>query len=139
MNIDFSHIIAEELDVAAKYVANTIKLLEEGATIPFISRYRKEATGGLDEVKVHDVKLRYEALMALEKRKATILDAIEQQGKLTAELKRRIEETLDSVVLEDIYMPFRPKRRTRAQIAIERGLGAVGQNEYVAKACQILI
>ncbi len=122
MNVDFSHIIAEELDVAAKYVANTIKLLEDGATIPFISRYRKEATGGLDEVKVHDVKLRYEALVALEKRKATILDAIEQQGKLTAELKRRIEETLDSVVLEDIYMPFRPKRRTRAQIAIERGL-----------------
>lgn len=122
MNVDFSHIIAEELDVAAKYIANTIKLLEDGATIPFISRYRKEATGGLNEVKVHDVKLRYEALVALEKRKATILDVIEQQGKLTAELKRRIEETLDSVVLEDIYMPFRPKRRTRAQIAIEREL-----------------
>lgn len=122
MNADFSKIIAGEFGLAYGNVANTIKLLEDGATIPFISRYRKEATGGLDEVKIHDIKLRYDALVALEKRKLTVISTIEEQGRLTPELRQRIESTFDCVELEDIYLPYRPKRRTRAQIAIERGL-----------------
>ena len=122
MTNDYSSIIAQELNIPRKSVAATIKLLDDGATIPFISRYRKEATGALDEVGVHNVQLRYEALKALAKRKETILDTIKEQGKLTAELKRRIEETLDSATLEDLYMPFRPRRRTRAQMAAEKGL-----------------
>lgn len=122
MVADFSKIIAGELGVCPQNVANTVKLLEDGATIPFISRYRKEATGGLDEVKVHDIKLRYDALVAIEKRKLTVIATIEEQGKLTPELRKRIESTFDSVELEDIYLPYRPKRRTRAQIAVERGL-----------------
>lgn len=122
MTNDYSSIIAQELNIPRKSVAATIKLLDDGATIPFISRYRKEATGALDEVGVHNVQLRYEALKALAKRKDTIIDTIKEQGKLTAELKRRIEETLDSATLEDLYMPFRPRRRTRAQMAAEKGL-----------------
>ncbi|WP_303741676.1 Tex-like N-terminal domain-containing protein, partial [uncultured Muribaculum sp.] len=122
MTNDYSSIIAQELNIPRKSVAATIKLLDDGATIPFISRYRKEATGALDEVGVHNVQLRYEALKALTKRKETIIDTIKEQGKLTADLKRRIEETLDSATLEDLYMPFRPRRRTRAQMAAEKGL-----------------
>lgn len=120
MTNDYSSIIAQELNIPRKSVAATIKLLDDGATIPFISRYRKEATGALDEVGVHNVQLRYEALKALTKRKETIIDTIKEQGKLTADLKRRIEETLDSATLEDLYMPFRPRRRTRAQMAAEK-------------------
>ncbi|MCM1332825.1 MAG: RNA-binding transcriptional accessory protein [Bacteroides sp.] len=119
---DFSKIIAGELGLDHKSVSNTLKLLDDGATIPFISRYRKEATGGLDEVKVHDIKLRYDSLVNIEKRKETILSTIGQLGKLTPELEKRIAETFDSAQLEDIYMPFRPKRRTRAKVAVDRGL-----------------
>lgn len=122
MITDFSKMIADSFGLDQKCVANTIKLLDEGATIPFISRYRKEATGGLDEVKIHDIKLRYESLMNIEKRKGTIISTIEELGQLTPELRKRIEATFDLAILEDIYLPFRPKRRTRAKIALDRGL-----------------
>ncbi len=122
MITDFSKMIADSFGLDQKCVANTIKLLYEGATIPFISRYRKEATGGLDEVKIHDIKLRYESLMNIEKRKSTIISTIEELGQLTPELRKRIEATFDLAILEDIYLPFRPKRRTRAKIALDRGL-----------------
>ena len=122
MSIDASTIIASEFNLAKKSVAATIRLLDDGCTIPFISRYRKEATGALDEVMVHNIKLRYDALTALAKRKETVIDTIKEQGKMTPELKKRIEETLDPIVLEDIYMPFKPRRRTRAQMAVEKGL-----------------
>ena len=116
------NIISKELGLAADKVRNVVDLLENGATIPFIARYRKEATGSMDEVAVGDVKERYERLKALVQRKATIVATIEEQGKLTEELKRRIDGCFDAVELEDIYLPYKPKRRTRATVARERGL-----------------
>lgn len=121
MEIFFS-LIAKSLSLSEKQVSNTIKLFDEGATIPFISRYRKEATGGLDEIKVADIKEQYEKLTETQKRKQTILNTIEEQGKLTDELKRRIDESWSLTELEDIYLPYKPKRRTRAEIAREKGL-----------------
>lgn len=122
MALDIKQIIAQELKLELRQVIATIKLLEEGATIPFISRYRKEQTGMLDEVAVFNIQQRHNALQELEKRKIYILETIEQQGKLTDELRTRIETTVDATELEDIYVPFKPKRRTRAAIARERGL-----------------
>lgn len=121
MEIFFS-LISKSLSLTLKQVSNTIKLLDEGATIPFISRYRKEATGGLNEVQVADIKEQYEKLTETEKRKQTILSTIEEQGKLTDELKQRIEASWSLTELEDIYLPYKPKRRTRAEIAREKGL-----------------
>ena len=115
-------IISEELNLSIKQVAATIRLLDDGATIPFISRYRKEATGSLDEVAIRNIQLRNQELQDIIKRKEYILETIEAQGKLTFELKERINTTLDAAVLEDIYLPYKPKRRTRAAIARERGL-----------------
>ncbi len=121
MEIFFS-LIAKSLSLTLKQVSNTIKLLDEGATIPFISRYRKEATCGLNEVQVADIKEQYEKLTETEKRKQTILSTIEEQGNLTDELKQRIEASWSLTELEDIYLPYKPKRRTRAEIAREKGL-----------------
>lgn len=115
-------IIAQELNLKIGQVRNTVKLLNEGATVPFISRYRKEMTESLDEIQVTDIRDRLNNLTELQKRKETILATIEEQGKLTDELRKRIEGCYDSVELEDIYLPYRPKRRTRATIACERGL-----------------
>lgn len=115
-------IIEKALDLASWQVRNTLKLLEGGATIPFISRYRKEATGGLDEVKIADISNWLDKLKDISKRKDTILSTIEEQGKLTEELKLRIENCWDSTELEDIYLPYKPKRKTRAEAARQRGL-----------------
>jgi uncharacterized protein len=122
MQTIYTKIIAQSLSVAERYVSKTIDLLNDGATIPFISRYRKEATGGLDEVAVNDIKQQYEKLCELTKRKDTVLNAIEEQGKLTPELKSVIENCWDSTQLEDIYLPYKPKRHTRAEIARKKGL-----------------
>lgn len=122
MSSELFSIIAGEMNILRKQVSATVKLLDDGATIPFISRYRKEATGGLDEVAVHNIQLRYEALTSLMKRKEMIIETIKGQGKLTPELQKKIEETLDPSVLEDIYLPFKPRRRTRALMAAEKGL-----------------
>lgn len=119
---DIVTIISEELNLSNKQVTATIRLLDDGATIPFISRYRKEATGSLDEVAIRNIQLRNQELQDIIKRKEYILETIEAQGKLTPELKERINTTLDAAVLEDIYLPYKPKRRTRAAIARERGL-----------------
>lgn len=116
------NIIAKELGLQVRAVENTLQLLDEGCTIPFISRYRKEKTGGLDEVQIGSISQMYDKLKELQKRKETVLKTIEEQGKLTQELKKRIEECWDSTLLEDIYLPFKPKRRTRAQVAREQGL-----------------
>ena len=118
----FISLISKSLSIGAKQVENTIKLLEEGATIPFISRYRKEMTGSLDELQVGAVSDMLSKLKEIEKRKATILSTIEQQEKLTPELKSKIEASWDAIELEDIYLPFKPKRRTRAEMAKEKGL-----------------
>ena len=114
--------IAAELKLPAHRIANTLKLLQGGATIPFISRYRKEATGGLDEVQIGDIQTRYEKLCELSKRKETVLSTIEEQGKLTPELKARISACWNATELEDIYLPFKPKRKTRAEAARAKGL-----------------
>lgn len=119
---EFSQMIAAELKLPAHRIANTLKLLQGGATIPFISRYRKEATGGLDEVQIGDIQTRYEKLCELSKRKETVLSTIEEQGKLTPELKARISACWNATELEDIYLPFKPKRKTRAEVARAKGL-----------------
>ena len=118
----FSQMIATALKLPVHRVENTLKLLQGGATIPFISRYRKEATGGLDEVQIGDIHTRYEKLCELAKRKETVLSTIEEQGKLTDTLCERISNCWDATELEDIYLPFKPKRKTRAEAARQKGL-----------------
>ena len=118
----FSRMIATALNIAVHQVENTLCLLNGGATIPFISRYRKEATGGLDEVQIGEIKERYDKLTETAKRKETILKTIDEQGKLTADLKKRIDACWDATELEDIYLPYKPKRKTRAEVARQKGL-----------------
>lgn len=122
MNAIFARIIAGELQISEQQTFATIKLLDEGCTIPFIARYRKEATGSLDEVQIANISNRNDKLLEIEKRKQTILDTIAEQGKLTDELRRRIEKTWNQTELEDIYAPYKPKKRTRAEIARQKGL-----------------
>ena len=115
-------LICRELNLALRQVSNTVKLLSEGSTVPFISRYRKEMTGNLDEVQVAAVRDLENKLVELDKRKETVVSTIEEQGKLTDELRKRIADCYDPTELEDIYLPYKPKRRTRATIAKEKGL-----------------
>lgn len=119
---DFINIIAKELNLSAKSVENTVSLLEEGCTIPFISRYRKERTGGLDEVQIDNISQKHDKLKELSKRKETIINTITELDKMTPELRKRIDACWDSTELEDLYLPYKPKRRTRAQVAREQGL-----------------
>ena len=119
---DFFDRIARALKLPVHRVENTLKLLEGGATIPFISRYRKEATGGLDEVQIGDIKAQYDKLCELAKRKETILSTLKEQNNLTPELQQRIDNCWESTELEDIYLPFKPKRKTRAKMARQKGL-----------------
>ncbi|EKU89176.1 Tex family protein [Bacteroides oleiciplenus] len=118
----FHRMISAALGISEKQIGHTLDLLGDGATIPFISRYRKEATGGLDEVQIEAIKTQYEKLNETAKRKETIISTINEQGKMTPELQKRIDETWDSTVLEDIYLPYKPKRRTRAEVARQKGL-----------------
>lgn len=118
----FHTLIARFLQIPEGQVERTIGLLNEGATIPFISRYRKEVTGGLDEVQIGAIKDQLDKLTELSKRKETILATIEEQGKLTPELRKRIEESWDSTEIEDLYLPYKPKRVTKAEIARRKGL-----------------
>lgn len=115
-------LISKSLNLSAKNVESTVKLIDEGATIPFISRYRKEATGGLDEVQISKIKDLNEKFIELEKRKEFILKSISEQEKLTPDLEKQISESWDSTELEDIYLPFKPKRQTRAEKARKKGL-----------------
>lgn len=117
-----STIISQELHLPVNQVDNTVSLLEDGCTVPFISRYRKEATGGLDDVAVQSIDMRLNYYKELEKRRATILKTIEAQDKLTPELANRINNCWDATTLEDIYLPYKPKRQTRAEVARKRGL-----------------
>ena len=141
----FSKMIAAAMKLQEHRVENTIKLLQGGATIPFISRYRKEATGGMDEVQISEINDRHEKLCELAKRKETIISTIEEQGKMTAELKNRIDNCWDSTELEDIYLPFKPKRKTRAEAARQKGLEPLAiilmmqrENNLMAKAAQFV-
>ncbi len=119
---DFSKIISKRLGITEGQISNTIALLEQGATIPFISRYRKEITGSLDEEQITAIRDELNKLKELEKRRETVLNTIEEQGKLTPELKEKIEKCETSTELEDLYLPFKPKKKTRAGIAREKGL-----------------
>ena len=137
----FYKMISAATNIRTSQIENTLKLLNEGATIPFISRYRKEATGGLDEVQIEQIKNQYDKLCEISKRKETILNTIEEQGKLTAELKKRIDASWDLTELEDIYLPYKPKRKTRAEMARQKGLEPLAmtimmqrENNLMAKA-----
>src|SRR6202000_1840568 len=114
--------IAEKLSFSLKQVNNIFGLQAEGATIPFMARYRKEATGNMDEEQINDVVEQIKYFTELDKRKDTVLKTIEGLGKLSPELKKRIEDCYDATILEDIYLPYKPKRKTRATTAIEKGL-----------------
>ena len=122
MNTSIYKLLSQSLGFTEKQIEKTIELLDSGATIPFISRYRKEATGSLDEVQIGNIKEAYDKLCETEKRKKFIISTIEEQGKLSEELKQRIDSCWDITELEDIYLPYKPRRRTRAEIAREHGL-----------------
>lgn len=122
------NIISNQLNIPFKQVNSTIKLLDDGSSIPFISRYRKEVTGALDELQIEQIDKQYKELQELVKRKETILKTIQEQEKLTPELQKRIDDVWDSTTLEDLYLPYKPKRRTRAEIARERGLEPLAQD-----------
>src|SRR6516164_10232710 len=114
--------IAQQIDVPLKGLIATIELLDEGATVPFIARYRKEVSGNLDEVQIRDIQEKLEYFRELEDRRETVLASIEEQGKLTPELKAKILATLEKTELEDLYLPYKPKRRTKASTARDKGL-----------------
>ena len=123
--MDIIQVITRELNVEKWQVEAAVKLIDEGCTIPFISRYRKEATGTLNDEQLRNLNERLTYLRNLEDKKAQVLGSIEEQGKLTPELKKQIEAAQTLVVVEDLYRPYRPKRRTRAIIAREKGLGSL--------------
>lgn len=125
--------IADHLSVQAWQVRNTLKLFAEGATVPFISRYRKEATGNLDEVQVQAIRDEHEKLQELEKRRAYILEQIQSQGKLTPELEAAIRQAEELQLLEDLYLPYKPRRKTRADVAREKGLEPLAAEIYAQK------
>ena len=122
MEPNFAHIISSAVSISERQVAATLALLDEGATIPFIARYRKEKTGSLDEVQIADIQAQYERLQELAKRKETIFARLDELGNDDAELRKRIADCWDATELEDLYLPYKPHRKTRADIAIEKGL-----------------
>ena len=123
--MNYATIIARRLELGERQVERTVELLEQGATVPFIARYRKEATGSLNEVQIAAIRDLLIKLKELDKRRESIVARIEEQGKLTQELRQQIAAAESLTELEDIYLPYRPKRRTRATIAIEKGLEPV--------------
>lgn len=128
-----SQFIAPIVGVSERQAHNTITLFDEGATVPFIARYRKEMTGQLDEVQINSIKEQYQKFQEVEKRREAILKSIEEQGKLTPELRKRLEETYVLQTLEDIYLPYKQKRKTRATMAIEKGLEPLAQIIFSGK------
>ena len=138
MNALYVNFIAEKLGVKPWRVENCIQLLEEGATVPFISRYRKEATGTMTDVEVAETNFHYQRFLELDKRKEAVIKSIDEQQKLTPELQKMIEDCVESQRLEDIYLPFRPKRRTRASVAKEKGLEPLAEKMLSLKVENIL-
>jgi len=133
MNQQHQTIIAKELRIPLSQVAATVDLLADGATVPFISRYRKEVTGSLDEVQVTAIRDRLAALAELEKRRQSIIESLVKRELLSAELKANLYGADDLTSLEDIYLPYKPKRRTRAMIACEKGLEPLAQALFKQK------
>ena len=119
--------ISQQISVNLKSLTATVELLDEGSTVPFIARYRKEVTGNLDEVQIRDIEEKLAYFRELEDRRKTVLETIDSQGKLTPELRARIEAALEKTELEDLYLPYKPKRRTKASIAREKGLEPLAQ------------
>jgi len=134
---NYPHLIAQTLGISEQYVKNTLDLLESGATIPFIARYRKENTGSLDEVQITEIRDLHEKWVELDKRRGVILDSIEEQGKLTPELAQKINNAQTMSELEDLYLPYRPKRKTRATVAVEKGLEPLAIIIYEQKQVQL--
>lgn len=141
----FHKMISVALGITEKQIKNTLSLLNDGATIPFISRYRKEVTGGLDEVQIENIKIQNDKLCDLAKRKETIVNTIGEQGKMTPELQKRIDNSWDATELEDIYLPYKPKRKTRAEAARQKGLEPLAitlllqrESNLVAKAASFV-
>ncbi len=132
MSFNHIEIIARELGIAEKQVENTVALLDSGATIPFIARYRKEATGCLDEVQIMQIRDRYEQLKEIDKRRTSIIESLKEQEKLTSELEQHLNAATSLSELEDIYLPYRPKRKTRATVAVAKGLEPSGKTYHVA-------
>ncbi|MFO7869391.1 MAG: Tex family protein [Bacteroidales bacterium] len=130
MNSVYISFIHSKIGVTYKQVVSTIQLLKQGATVPFIARYRKEHTDGLDEVQIRDIQLAYEAFEQLDARKKTVLKSIDEQGALTDELRNQIESVVESQELEDLYVPYKPKKRTRASIAKQKGLEPLAAYVY---------
>lgn len=130
-------ILATQLGLRPTQIEATLKLLQEGGTVPFISRYRKEATGSLDEVQITQIRDEYERLTELDSRRETILKSIEEQGKLSPELKKQILQAEALSKLEDLYLPYRPKRKTRASMAREKGLPRLPNSSRQAPARQL--
>ncbi|HYO97653.1 MAG TPA: Tex-like N-terminal domain-containing protein, partial [Polyangiaceae bacterium] len=122
--------LVQELGLTAASIAAVIKLIAEGGTVPFIARYRKEATGGLDEVQIRNIGERFEYLTELDGRRKSVLAEIQKQGKLTDELHKRLQAASTKAEIEDLYLPYKPKRRTRATIALERGLGPLAEQMW---------
>ena len=135
--MDYAKYIAEQLNIGMRQVEKTIDLLEQGATVPFIARYRKEVTGNLNEVQIAAIRDMMLKLKELDKRRAAILQSIEEQGKLTPELKARIEQAVTMTELEDLYLPYKPKRKTRATIAVERGLKPLAEALMKQYRCDV--
>src|SRR6202047_4531242 len=131
--------ISQLLSIPLKSLVTTIGLLDEGGTVPFISRYRKEATGNLDEVQIRAIQEKLEYFRELEDRRETVLSTIQEQGKLTPELRAKIEATLEKNELEDLYLPYKPKRRTKASIAREKGLEPLAQYLWDQKPGEIRV
>jgi len=125
--LNISQILAQELSLSSLQVENALQLFAEGATIPFVARYRKERTGEMNEIQLRELSDRFNYLTQLQERKEVILNAIAEQGKLTDDLKNRIEVCLLKTQLEDLYLPYKPKRRTRATIAREKGLAPLAE------------
>ena len=131
---DLTHVLAQELALPVRHLVAALELLNEGATVPFIARYRKERTGGMDEVQLRSLQERYAYLTELGDRKQTILKSIADQGKLTAALQAQIQACDQKTELEDLYLPYRPKRRTRATIAKEKRAGTAGRSPRQAQS-----
>ena len=127
MENKYVHLLAMNLNLVPRQVENTLRLLEAKATVPFISRYRKEATGSLDEVQIAEIRDRYNRYEELDKRRDAIISSIDEQGLLTDELKEKLGSALTLTDLEDIYLPYKPKKKTRASVAREKGLEPLAQ------------
>src|SRR6201999_1577382 len=129
--------IAQTLNLPVRGLVAVIELLDDGGTVPFIARYRKEATGNLDEVQIRDIEEKLAYFRELAERRAIVLSSITEQGKLNDELKAKIEATLDKSELEDLYLPYRPKRRTKATMAREKGLEPLAQYLWAQQPAEV--